>query len=164
MQEDQDDEQELPRIVITEGSLDSLPPPERRDIFLSMQHKLDNYFMPRAVLPQRPLSNILSRLGAVGLPPDGILFSQKEYDIGFAALALSAPRGRSLIESCLGDDQDALFHTRDEFLRLLDTLTALPMISIDIALAVFRFDPKAVQLWEDKVEVVVVDGLANVLR
>ena len=69
-----------------------------------------------------------------------------------------------MIESCLGDDQDALFHTRDEFLRLLDTLTALPMISIDIALAVFRFDPKAVQLWEDKVEVVVVDGLANVLR
>ena len=95
MQEDQDDEQELPRIVITEGSLDSLPPPERRDIFLSMQRKLDSYFMPRAVLPQRPLSNILSRLGAVGLPRMAS-FSAKKNMTSDLPLLLSVRRGVDL--------------------------------------------------------------------
>ena len=69
-----------------------------------------------------------------------------------------------LIKSCLADDTDALFQTRDHFLRLLDTLAASRMFSIEISGALFRFDPKAKMLWEDKVEVVVVKGLEDVLR
>ena len=141
----------------------SVPPPRRQVIFSKMQEFLDDYFVRRSECPCRNLSALIEQLGPVGLPAGGIKFTQKEFDVGFAVMNLSIVRGSSLIKSCLADT-DALFQTRDHFLRLLDTLAASRMVSIEISGAIFRFDPKAKMLWEDKVEVVVVKGLEDVLR
>ena len=142
----------------------SVPPPGRQVIFSKMKKFLDDYFVPRSDCPCRHLSALLQKLGPVGLPAGGIQFTQKEYDVGFAVMNINIGRGSSLIKSCLADDTDALFQNRDHFLRLLDTLAASRMFSLEISGALFRFDPKAKMLWEDKVEVVVVKGLEDVLR
>ena len=145
--------------------LDSVPPPSRKRIYLAMQKMLNAYFPARSECPARPLSALLARLGPVGLPSDGIRFNQQEYDIGFAVLRLNVERGTSLIQSCIAaNSTDALFSTRDQFLRLLDSLAAGRMVSLDISFALLRMDVKALQLWHDKVEVVVVVGLEDILR
>ena len=146
--------------------LQALPPPERKYLFFAMKKQLDSVYWPRSACPVRFLSPLIERFGPVLLPygSDAVEFTQKEYDVAYAALRLSVPHGASLIVSTMESDPAPLYTTRDELCRLLDTLSGANMKMYDISEILQRFDPSASQLWEDKVECVAVVGLDEVIR
>jgi len=146
--------------------LQALPPPERKSLYFAMKAQLDRVYWPRSACPQRFLSPLIERHGPVQLPygSDGVIFTQKEYEVAFTALCVNVPHGTSLIASTMESDPAPLYKTRDELCRLLDTLAGANMKMYDISALLQRFDPSATQLWEDKVECVAVVGLDVVIR